>query len=104
MHEDFNILSSELFSQMLSLVHQELLVAVGTYGSTELGHFKPSASAVSRSAPPYVIAFCMHLLSKAGRLRQELPQGRETTGNINHLSFKLVMSKMLCAEMYWPLL
>lgn len=42
-------------SQMLSLFHQELLNAVGTYGSVELGHFKPDACAVSSSVLPYVM-------------------------------------------------
>lgn len=77
-------------SQMLNLFHQELLITVGTYGSIELGHFKPDACAVSSSVLPYVISFCMHFLSKAGRLRQKLPQGRKTTKNISQLSFKLV--------------
>jgi len=66
-------------SQMLSLFHQELLIAVGTYGSTELGHFRPDARAVSNSVLPCVIPFCMHFLFKAGRLRQKLSQGRKTT-------------------------
>lgn len=74
---------------MLNLFHKELLIAVGTYGSIELGHFKPEACAVSSSVPPYVISFCMHFVSKAGRLRQK-PQGRKTTKNISHLSVKLV--------------
>jgi len=75
---------------MLSLFHQELLIAVGTYGSAELGHFEPEACTVSSSAPPYATSFCMHFLSKAGRLRQKKPQGRKTAKNISQLSFKLV--------------
>lgn len=75
---------------MLNLFHWEMLITVGTYGPIELGHFQLDACALAALLLPYVMSFWMHFLSKAGRLRQKLPQGRKTTKNISQLSLKLV--------------